>query len=76
MVYAVVNISDKANRILNVVKAKYGLRRKSEALTQVVEEYGENMLEKEFRPEFIKSILARSKRKKFRRVNDIRDLFR
>ena len=74
MVYAVVNISKKANRILNVVKAKYGLRRKSDAITQVVEEYGENLLEREFRPEFIETVL-RAKKEPSIRVKNIRDLF-
>jgi hypothetical protein len=53
MVQAMVDISEGANSILNIVKAKYNLKTKSEAISKVVEEYGEEMLEPELRPEFV-----------------------
>ncbi len=39
MVQAVINIPERANRVLNIVKAKFGLKNKSEAINLVVEEY-------------------------------------
>ncbi|HEY9245575.1 MAG TPA: DUF2683 family protein [Candidatus Methanoperedens sp.] len=63
MVKAIVNINDRANRVLNIVKAKYGLKNKSEAINKVVNEYGKSLLEPELRPEFIKKIKARQKEK-------------
>ena len=54
MVQAVINISDRTNRVLNIVKAKYGLRTKSEAIDMMASEYEDDILEPELRPEFIK----------------------
>jgi len=63
MVQAIVNIDEHANRVLNIVKAKYNLKDKSEAITKVVAEYGMEMLEPELRPEFIKELLEAQKEK-------------
>ena len=63
MVKAIVDINERANRVLNIVKAKRGLRTKSEAINIVVNEYGKSLLEPELRPEFIKKIKARQKEK-------------
>lgn len=52
MVQAVINIDERANRVLNIVKAKYGLKDKSQAINIVVNEYEENFLEPELRPEY------------------------
>ena len=56
MVQAVINIDDRANRILNIVKAKYGLKDKSEAINLVVNEYEESFLEPELRPEYLEKL--------------------
>lgn len=61
MVQAMVTISDDANHILNIVKAKYNLRDKSEAIERVVLSYGEELLEPELRPEFIQRMEKISK---------------
>ncbi len=65
MVQAVINIDERANRVLNMVKAKYGFRDKSQAIGYVVSEYEENLLEPELRPEFIEKIQAIERRGKF-----------
>ena len=57
MVKALVNISDVANRVLNIIKAKYGLNDKSEAINKMAEEYQDEILEPELRPEFIEETL-------------------
>ena len=53
MVQAIINISDDANRVLNIVKAKYGLKDKSAAIDKIVKAFGEEILEPDLRPEFI-----------------------
>ncbi len=63
MVKAIININDRANRVLNIVKAKHGLRTKSDAINKVVNEYGRSLLEPELRPEFIEKIKERQKEK-------------
>jgi hypothetical protein len=52
MVQAVINIDEHTNRVLNIVKAKFGLRDKSEAINLVVNEYEEMSLEPELKPEY------------------------
>ena len=52
MVQAVINIDENTNRVLNIVKAKFGLKDKSEAINLVVNEYEQAALEPELRPEY------------------------
>ena len=52
-----ININEDVNKILNIVKAKYGLRDKSEAINIVVKEYEQEFLEPELRPEYIEKAL-------------------
>ena len=52
MVQAVINIEENTNRVLNIVKAKFGLRDKSEAINLVETEYEQSSLEPALRPEY------------------------
>ncbi|MAF34375.1 antitoxin [Candidatus Woesearchaeota archaeon] len=52
MVQAVINIEENTNRVLNIVKAKFGLNDKSQAINLVVKEYEETSLEPELKPEY------------------------
>ncbi len=54
MVQALVNVSEKTNRVLNILKAKYGLKDKSEAIDLMAELYEKELLEPELRPQYIK----------------------
>jgi len=53
---AMIQISEKANRILNIVKAKYALRDKSQAINKMAEEFGEVLLEPQMRPEYVRKL--------------------
>lgn len=68
MVQAMINITENANRVLNIVKAKHGLKDKSEAINLVVSEYEENSLEPELRPEYNKKLDKIVKGKHFSRA--------
>jgi len=57
MVFARININDYANKVLNVVKAKFGLKDKSEAINKFLEMYGDEVVEKEASDEYIKKII-------------------
>ena len=59
MVQAIINIEDHANRVLNIVKAKFGLKDKSEAINIMAEQYEREILEPELRPEFIEKMKKR-----------------
>jgi hypothetical protein len=52
MVQAVINIDENTNRVLNIVKAKFGLKDKSQAINIVVNEYEDNFLEPNLKPEY------------------------
>lgn len=69
MVQALVEIDENTNRVLNVVKAKYSLRDKGQAIEFVVEKFIEEEDEPELKPEFIEKIMQIEKQKSIR-VND------
>lgn len=73
MVQAVINIDDRANRILNIVKAKYGLKDKSEAINLVVNEYEESFLEPELRPEYLEK-LNKIRKERYTRYDSVEEL--
>ncbi len=53
MVQALVNISKHTNQILNIIKAKYDLNNKSEAIDLMAERYEEEIMAPELRPEYV-----------------------
>ena len=64
MVQAIINIDDETNRVLNIVKAKFGLKDKSEAIDMMAEQYEESILEPELRPEYIEKAKKITKNEK------------
>jgi hypothetical protein len=56
MVKAMIDIDKRTNQVLNIVKAQYGLKDKSEAIEKVVDIYEEEVMEPELRPEYIEKI--------------------
>jgi hypothetical protein len=67
---AVVELSEHANRVVNVVKARDGLKGKSEAIESIVAAYEQNILDPALRPEFVADI-RRIRRGKFRRIESL-----
>lgn len=74
MVQAVINIDEHANQVLNIVKAKYGLKDKSEAINIVVKEYEESVLEPELKPEYVEKLkkIQQGKYVKFNSIEELR----
>jgi len=74
MVQAVINIKERANRILNIVKAKYGFKDKSQAIEHVIEQYETAFLEPELRPEYIEKLekIRKGKYTRFKSVEELR----
>lgn len=72
MVQAMIQISESVNQILNIVKARYNLKDKSQAIEKVVADYGEDLLEPELKPEY-KTKLAKLVRGKHFSRGDIHD---
>ena len=74
MVQALVNLDENTNRVLNVVKAKYGLKDKGEAIQIIVERYIEEENEPELRPEYLEKLkkIRKGKYIKFNSINELR----
>ena len=71
---AIVKLNDEANQVINIVKAKYGLQDKSQAINKMAEEYEHEVLEPELRPEYVES-LKEFKKEKTVKIKDIDDYF-
>ncbi|MBI3413458.1 MAG: DUF2683 family protein [Candidatus Aenigmarchaeota archaeon] len=63
MVKAIVDIREKTNRVLNIVKAEYGLKDKSQAIDKVVEKFEEFSMDEDVKPEYIKKLRKIQKQK-------------
>ncbi|MEK6912752.1 MAG: DUF2683 family protein [Nanoarchaeota archaeon] len=76
MVQAMIDIPEKANHILNIVKARYNLKTKSEAIAKIVMEHGESILEPELRPEYLEKLkkIDREKGIPFKNISELRKI--
>ena len=74
MVQAMIEISNEANQILNIVKARYNLKTKSEAIAKIVIEFGTNIIEPELRPEYMSKLQKLEKEKgiSFKNISKLR----
>jgi hypothetical protein len=70
MVKAIVKIDERTNRVLNILKAKYGLNDKSQAINLMAQQFEAEVMEPELRPEFIKKMERVMKRGKVVRVKN------
>jgi hypothetical protein len=75
MVKSVIDLTERESRIINIVKAKYGLKDKSQALSVILKRYEECELEPQLRPEFIAEIEETRKHGKFIKVKDFNEEF-
>jgi len=74
MVQAMVNLGEHEDRLLTIVRGKFGLKNKSDAVNFVIYQYGEELLEPELKPEYKKELLKidQGKFKKFTSIQDLR----
>ncbi|MBU1120998.1 MAG: hypothetical protein ABIE23_01700 [archaeon] len=57
-----IKVKDYSSRVLGVVKEKYGLKDKGEALDKFTEIYGDEFIEKEVKEEVIKEVIESCER--------------
>ncbi len=69
MTQALIKLNQNINRVLNIVKAKYDLKDKSETIEFIIKKYIEYENEPELKPEFIEKI-NKIKKEKSIRVDD------
>ncbi len=74
MVQALVELGEKEDRVLTIVKGKYGLKNKSEAVNLIIDHFEERCLEPELRPEYREELLKvdQGKFKKFNTIEELR----
>lgn len=63
MAQNIFEIGEKENRVLGIVKAKYGLKNKNQALNLVIEAFEQELLEPEVRPEYLEKLRKIDKEK-------------
>ena len=56
MTQALIKLNENINRVLNIVKARYDLKDKSETIEFIVKKYIEYENEPELKPEFIEKM--------------------
>ena len=69
MTQALITLNENINRVLNIVKAKYDLKDKSETIEYIIKKFIEYENEPELKPEFIEKI-NKIKKEKSIRVDD------
>ena len=76
MVQAIVNIGEHQDRLLTIVKGKFGFKNKSDAINFVITKYEEEFLEPELRPEYAEKllILEKQKGKSFKNIAELRKI--
>ncbi len=56
MVKAIVTITEDTNRVLNIIKAEYDLKDKSEAINVMAKEYKELVFEPRVKPSYLRKL--------------------
>jgi len=76
MVQNIIDIEEHIDRILNIVKAKFGLKNKSQAIAMMAKIYEESFLEPELRPEYLEKLKRIDKEKgiSFRNIDELRNI--
>ena len=76
MVQNIIKIGEREDRVLNIVKAKFGLKNKSEAIAVITQTYEESFLEPELRPEYSEKLQKLEKEKgiSFKNIAELRKI--
>ncbi|MAH03880.1 antitoxin [Candidatus Pacearchaeota archaeon] len=74
MVQNVIDIGEREDRILNIIKAKFGLKNKSQAVAMIANIYENNFLEPELKPEYLKKLKKIRKEGNFISFNSLEEL--
>ncbi len=76
MVQAIVNLGEHQDRLLTIIKGKFGLKNKSDAVNFIITKYEEELLEPQLRPEYIKKLNRVEKQKgiPFKNISELRKI--
>jgi endonuclease IV len=56
MTQAVITLGEYEDRVLTIVKGKYGFKNKSDAVNFVINQFDDMILESKLRPEYVKKL--------------------
>jgi len=76
MVQSIIDINEREDRVLNIVKAKFGLKNKSEAVALIAKIYEDSFLEPELKPEYLEKLgnIRKGKYIKFNSIGELRKI--
>ncbi len=76
MVQSIIDIGENEDRVLNIVKAKFGLKNKSQAVALITNIYSNSFLEPELKPEYVEKLRKIRKEKGigFRNMAELRKI--
>jgi len=73
MVQSIIDLSESEDRVINIVKAKFGLKNKSQAIALMAKTYQDSFLEPELKPEYLNK-LENIRKGKYLRFNSVEEL--
>ncbi len=74
MTSAIVNLTDENSRFINIIKAHFGLKNKSDAINFVVENFPKDEIGLQVRPEYVRKLkrIMKGKMKSFSSLDEMR----
>lgn len=74
MAQAVINLGEYEDRILMIVKGKFGFKNKSDAVNFVIDKFEEEFLEPELKPEYVEKLrkIKEGKGTRFKSIEELR----
>ena len=75
MTSAIVNLTEENNRLLNIIKAHFGIKNKSDAINFVVEKFPKEGIGLQVRPEYVRK-LNRIMKQKGKVYNSPKEMFK
>jgi hypothetical protein len=78
MVQALITLNEEEDRVLNIVKGKFGLKNKSEAVSLIIDKFEEEILEPGLRPEYLDRLakIENEKGVPFRNISELRKIIK
>ena len=76
MVQIMLDLGEHENKIVNVVKAEFGLSNKNEAIKLIIDKFEQELLEPKLRPKFVEELLKIDKEEgiEFKNMKQLRNM--
>ena len=76
MVKIMLDLGEHENKIVNVVKAEFGLSNKNEAIKLIIDKFEQELLEPKLRPKFVEELLKIDKEEgiEFKNMKQLRNM--